>query len=210
MKERPILFSTEMVEAILGGRKTMTRRVVSFTKCKPFINHSAWPYVKKLEDNTWMWSDAPDFHYPKGYMKDGVKCPYGQVGDRLWVRETLLRGEKQYAGIIVYKAGNTPITDRYGSYVRWPVDRNYIPSIHMPRSLSRITLEITDIRVERLQDISLGDLSKEGVTLKQFGFDNMYSEFEHLWDSINAKRGYSWESNPWVWVISFRLTGESK
>jgi hypothetical protein len=222
MKERPILFSTEMVKAILDGRKTMTRRVVSFKNSKPFDNSGSWPYVKKLDDGTYMWSDAPDFSYPKDYLKDGVKCPYGQVGDRLWVRETWTVGGYTHKkdAEIVYKASEgekhdlsiVPWNDwlesntKYGG--RCGVIDKWRSSMFMPRWASRITLEITNIRVERLQDITDQDAIKEGIDFSctrpnsQCGCNR--KSFSRLWDSINAKRGYSWGSNPWVWVIEFK------
>lgn len=126
-------------------------------------------------------------------------CPFGQPGDRLWVRETF--AHEPGVGT-VYRA------DR-GPRPKWT------PSIHMPRSLSRITLEITDIRVERVQDITGDGARAEGVTWAdpvQIGghpFETTMkldarNEFRHLWNDIYAKRGLSWDANPWVWAITFR------
>ena len=144
-------------------------------------------------------------------------CPYGVPGDRLWVRETWTTesprwdGEKPEAFMdsvlthndaLLYKA-----TDK-------DADRIWRPSIFMPRWASRITLEITDVRVERLQDISEADAEAEGATPQVVLPGDAVSYvagFYWLWDSINAKRGYGWDRNPLVWVITFRrLKGESK
>jgi len=173
MKERPILFSTEMVKAILDGRKTMTRRVVKD---------------------------------PYKYITIPRPSPYGRVGDRLWVRETFVIDAD---GMPDYRA------DCDSGVIAWR------PSIFMPRKLSRITLEITSVRVERLQEITEEDAIKEGAgpghILCSPTIFNPETEtpkdyrtgFSYLWDAINRKT-YPWESNPWVWVISFRLTGEGK
>ena len=171
VKERPILFSGEMVRAILDGRKTQTRRVV-----KP---------------------QPP----PLGGF---VKNPYGQPGDRLWVRETWALDDKYY-----YRADGA-VGDRCG---KWK------PSIHMPRAASRITLEITGVRVERLQEITISDIYAEGAITDEWlewrddvsgvgmpagsRIENERDVWEKLWDSINGKT-YPWKSNPWVWVIEFK------
>ncbi|HDY87099.1 MAG TPA: hypothetical protein ENH82_03165 [bacterium] len=177
MKERPILFSGKMVRAILEGRKTQTRRVLKHT-----TEHKG-PY-----------SDTYIQHHIKseGWAKI---CPYGKVGDQLWVRETFrvcdVAGEAFSPRDILptnahvhYRTGPQP-----GGAGSWK------PSIHMPRWASRINLEVTDIRVERVQDISIDDCVKEGV---------MSISFEGLWDSLNEKRGFGWGVNPWVWVLGFR------
>lgn len=181
MKERPILFSGEMVRAILEGRKTQTRRVV---KMPPFDS-----------------SDETLGSYLIAHM-DG--CPYGQVGDRLWVRETW--AYCPYRNCFFYRADNFP-EDKF----KWK------PSIHMIRAASRITLEITGIRVERLQDISEEDAIAEGIQKNPVQFDtrlnypagssaagwhNPKNSFRSLWRSINGKD--SWELNPCVWVIEFK------
>ncbi len=192
MKEHPIIFSTEMVKAILDGRKTQTRRVI---KSQP-PRH--WDAVKPIG---WTWCfyklDDPDFH---GY----VKRPYGQVGDWLWVRETHTYicnpDSESDDGVVLYKASANEV--QRGIY-KWR------PSIFMPRWASRITLEIVNIRIERLQEISEEDAKAEGIAVGRTGrylpgnCDYATWAFHILWDSINAKRGYGWDSNPWVWVIEF-------
>ena len=175
MNEKPILFSTPMVRAILDGRKTMTRRVV---KCDSIVDNK--PY----------WNI--------GGFREG-NFPY-QVGIWLWVRETW-QGTKD---CISYKASDPQQVVEF-NYEPWR------PSIFMPRWASRITLEITNVRVERLQDISAPDCVNEGINTQGPYDVAIYDEFSshsiaqfaYLWDSINSKK-YPWESNPWVFVISFK------
>lgn len=197
VKERPILFSGEMVRAILDGRKTQTRRVV---------NRKHLPFVESLLGGLLdgKWNQRP--------------MPYGRPGDRLWVREahTISNG-----GDAIYRVDYPANAEARGlenippeSEVRWR------PSIHMPRWASRITLEITDVRVERVRSISRDDAMAEGVERvpapimaaawrdyrggpADWVTDPVRS-FSGLWDSINAGRGYGWDTNPWVWVIEFR------
>ncbi len=197
MKDRPIIFNTEMVQAILDDRKSQTRRVIKPQLLNPTWTGTRW--VESGNDNT--------IHFE-------IKCPYGKIGDRLWVRETWAVMEP---AIIRYKAGGK---DYFFNAI--PLSLEYVftkhgsswrPSIFMPRIASRITLEITDIRVERVQDITRSDIRAEGLVcpeeLKSDDVSPNYKEwylkaFKDLWDSINAKRGYSWKSNPWVWVIQFK------
>lgn len=191
MKERPILFSAPMVRALLGGTKTQTRRAVN-------------------PQQAGNWS-------PKDSV---IPSPYGRPGDRLWVRESfrndpasIFNGYGYNGANLVYRADAPTPTDRPGSPWR--------PSIYMPRWASRITLEITRVRGERLQAISNADARAEGIPQTygdlcpelQFlcpGPDHEYANrtsaenFAILWDSINGKRGFGWASNPWVWVIEFR------
>lgn len=182
MKERPILFSGETVRAILEGRKTQTRRACKFRLGQDEV-------MTELRD---------------GSLKRTEECsPYGKPGDRLWVRETWAKQEFHTQPLkIRYRADHD---DEAGLPWSWK------PSIHMPRWASRINLEITGIRVERVQDISEEDAEAEGVHGCDWGHGMDYGgkpcyckPFEALWDSINAKRGYSWDSNPWVWVVEFK------
>ena len=185
--ERPIIFSAEMVRAILDGRKTQTRRVV-----KPQPEH--FHYTK-------------DAQYPCKPDGEQVSCPYGQVGDRLWVRETFCLGDGMNpsgdATKPTYKADWPDV-----EHSRWK------PSIHMPRWASRITLEITEVRVERLQEIREKSAVREGIKPPEHAFrmisggdievnESPQELFAELWDFLNAKRGYGWDTNPWVWVVSF-------
>jgi hypothetical protein len=191
IKERPILFSGPMVLAILEGRKCQTRRVVKH------VTHPDCPYL----DLAGM----------------AVACPYGQPGDRLWVREAFAGGG--HGQRVVYRADEPS----YPAY-RWR------PSIHMPRCASRITLEITGVRVERLNDISEADaisegikaLSKDGGRTIKYGIPDRDGlpgndddgwhwrnwmpdatlAYRQLWNQINGHD--SWDANPWVWVLEFR------
>lgn len=195
MKERPILFSAPMVRAILDGKKTQTRRVV---KPQP----EACSYV-------------PGTHALNGQIIEGnpavlEQCPYGQPGDRLWVREAFFdHGHFP-------EDPNTPIGERVEYRAsEWdrvdPADGGpWKPSIHMPRWASRITLELTDVRVQMLQEISWEDAIAEGIRDPRRAATRIDPEcgcvlkFADLWDSINAKRGFGWVVNPWVWALTFK------
>ena len=191
MRERPIIMGADSVRAILDGRKTQTRRVI---KPQPkFIGAPNVPF--KTDDAN-----------PKGI----INCPYGKVGDRLWVRETVFfetfhqqsdeelerDGFNPNIGVWVYRADNHDYPT---------ITANWTSPMFMPREASRITLQITDIRVERVQDITEEDAIAEGV--ESF---NTVASYSYLWDSLNAKRGYPWENNPWVWVISFKQIRNQK
>jgi hypothetical protein len=193
IKEKPILFSTPTVKAILEGRKTMTRRVV---EPQPVLDG----------DGFWQWKDCQ-------WHDGGIGCPQSGIddyspyrpGDILWVRETW--GEKD--DYYYYRADedfDTPI-------LRWK------PSIFMPREAARLFLEVKAVRIERLQDITEEDSKAEGVERKLIqykgafvGFTTYKQSFSMLWDRLNAKSKHvdaekkpvcSWESNPWVWVCKF-------
>ena len=192
MKERPILFSSEMVQAILESRKSQTRRVI-----KPQPPEGVWFYRTIQNHIEWISIDIMT-----GSINDETdiyKCPYGQPGDKLWVREMWHKhsdDDEFCAGKIHYRA--TEIC----------VGTKWHPSIFMPRWASRITLEITNIRVERVQDISEADAIAEGTAPSIVGADLDYlryrAGYQTVWDSINAKRGYGWDVNPWVWVVEFK------
>ena len=175
MKERPILFSSEMVRAILDGRKTQTRRII---KPQP-------DYVDNI-------------HKTPNTGGKVIKCPFGQPGERLWVRETWADNIRGCPNGITYRADHCdPKGDGPANPIKWRA------SIFMPRWASRITLEITNIRVQRLHDILSADAEAEGVLWKE-KYMNPVHAFVVLWDSINAKRGFEWDENPWVWVIEFK------
>ena len=226
MKERPILFSAPMVRAILDGTKTQTRRVVKPQPPAVFCegdvaaitNGTHWTISKLPDRKVW----HPDPH-------PGILCPYGQPGDRLWVRETFadLHGTgiehrpdpagplKRYAFAADHPPGSHGDEARKEFGVKWK------PSIHMPRAASRITLEITGVRVERLQDISEADAIAEGIKRvggptsctpwKNCGLNpgdphvmncaSPINSYATLWESINGPDG--WAANPWVWVIEW-------
>ena len=190
MSERPILFSGPMVRAILEGRKTQTRRVA-------YIPPNAIIPETQIDDlSTWLyWMEEDD--EAALYILWAARCPYGKAGDHLWVRETwCYRNGHMIASkeCIQYKAeGFDPIYDS-----RWH------PSIHMPRWASRLTLRITDVRVQRLQEITEDDAKAEGFreidTMGCQGYARDF--FQETWDKINGKRA-PWARNPWVWALTF-------
>jgi len=194
-KERPILFSAPMVRAILEGRKTMTRRVIPEALIDKYYDYDDWC-------NSVMPSDVScTREYEKQFF--GNRCKYGKAGDRLWVRETWARYNiEAHRHDIAYKA--TVPSD-------WPKEGRWRPSIHMPRWASRINLEITGVRVERLNDISPFDCHQEGAASGEVRWNGntpvpvgsgVKDNFRNLWESINGEG--SWQANPFVWVIEFK------
>ena len=192
MKERPILFSGPMVRAILDGRKTMTRRVMKLRAGE--IAHEGGDGRLHAVSNT-TWGDC---------IERVIQCPYGVPGDLLWVRETWATTEQ--AGVhpsdaeMLYRATD-PDWETWDGW-RWS------PSIFMPRLASRLTLRITSVRVERVQDITEEGARAEGfkdVVGKYARGDEARIWFAELWDIINAERGYGWDANPWVWVVGFEV-----
>ena len=213
-KGRPILFSAPMVQAILDGRKAMTRRVVKPQPPNDYL-------LEKLlihKDNLWAKFSDPKREIADGDKKHWVKSKYGQVGDHLWVRESYrhiahgrqfgCRVQYDYKSINAYEIVYDPCPDKAD---KWrPLEWKNKPSIFMPRWASRITLEITNVRVERLQEITEEDADKEGVSLLYDDPNRVdrrspkYKDgFHTLWNHINGKK-YPWSSNPWVWVIEFK------
>lgn len=229
MKERPILFSGEMVNAILDGRKTQTRRIV-----KPQPNANSQLTVRPggtLQPPMWGQTLA-------GYIvgQNGIKelhetapfkpwmSPYGKPGDRLWVRETWqVRDDKSYytkADTKCHRTEHPQCAEIWNKTQPPEAFPQWISPIFMPRWASRITLEITGVRVERLQEITEADAIAEGIT-EALSEDTLsggavnpelpehFTPYRHkfgfkfLWDQINGKRA-SWESNPWVWVVDFK------
>jgi len=223
MKERPILFSGPMVRAILEGQKTVTRRAV-----KPQFMSAPVDVV----------DGVPSWDRPANYAGEvtmntqrGKPCPYGKPGDRLWVRETWLEDPEddgtwaytQYMG-----CKGSPLSDIPKRFQKpdhcifrasWKgPDMLWRPSIHMPRWASRILLEISDVRVERLQDINEDQVLDEGIGDHRFDCDRpvepdgypacscgsigYIDAFADLWNTING-RG-AWDANPWVWVVEFK------
>jgi len=156
MKERPILFSAPMVRAILAGTKTQTRRVVKPQPLKPDPSH---PSYFPFQPDDWVWSanswSSTISNSPEGPAGWSRHCPYGQPGDRLWVRETFYHDPED--SLTLYRADGGFDGDQWDAGYKWH------PSIHMPRLISRITLKITDVRVQRLQAISEADALAEGV-----------------------------------------------
>jgi len=196
MKERPILMNAEMVGAVLGGRKTQTRRVIN-----PQPDHVVRnAYHTKGLDVPRLGKDIP--------------CPFGKVGDQLYVRETFsTEGRTMEQARAEHEDLMSPSPIYYRADEEYPKSLAWKPSIHMPRWASRINLEITDIRVERVQDITKEDALAEGVYPNEQApstFDKVYSGdmpthlFGGLWDSIYAAKGLGWDKNPWVWVVEFK------
>jgi len=217
-RERPILFSSPMVRAILSGAKVQTRRIV---KPQPVRDHEylgGWAIKTKRSDTSV--ASINQGIYPEA-------CPYGKVGDRLWVRETckrgklphILTGEPTKNEIAVYAADDEPCTEELGfDLVPWwkgPV----CASIHLPRWASRITLEITAVRIEQLNCITDSDARAEGIHCFKLPNGNVYGydpkgtpgkmvmdsatdAYAALWEKINGAG--SWKINPFVWVVSFK------
>lgn len=224
-----MLFSSPMVLAELEGRKTKTRRTKGlepinddpgdwqFEWAEPMRN--IWTFTQKSSLNEQSLRD-------KSFTQFQTKCPYGRPGDILWVRETFRKyckvdenGYTRYDQEIIEFAADKPpminecdgdgfkMFNKDGSekFIPWK------PSIHMPKVAARIWLQVTDVRVERLQDISTSDIEKEGIGLDQLkGCDpcvpasvHFHQEWKNLWTKINGPE--SWEANPFVWVISFRV-----
>ena len=197
-RERPILFKDDMIRAILEGRKTQTRRIAKNVVFDSKFR-SKWKAVHK---HTEVAIDTPPAML-------GDVCPYGQLSDRLWVREAhaFVPMPAYRCSTGIYQKIN-PSDDYEACVYRENFDRArsfpWRPSIHMPRWASRITLEITDVRVERLQDISIDDAKAEGSpTHGHSGAEiSPRKGFRHLWGRINGHE--SWDANPWVWVIEFK------
>jgi len=187
---KPIIFNTDMVKAILEGRKTQTRRVIM---PQPHIERGVMRWQKSHKGGMHGIDLNMDDHADIAVMF----CPYGQVGDKLWCRETFAEPFGKGMGVIYradYEDGNL---------------HTWRPSIHMPRWASRITLEITEIRVEMLQEITINDCKNEGIKdhVKWIGkecYSDAVIQFQELWDSINGKK-HPWLSNPWVWAVSFKM-----
>lgn len=224
MKERPILFSGPMVRAMLEGRKTQTRRVV---KCSHLDYGGAggkdstewndpafWGY--ECENGEWVMLEATE----KGDHQ--LPCPYGVPGDRIWVRESFATVNPR-AGC---ELNRRPEFDGVRYMATWDKAHHggWKPSIHMPRWASRITLEVTGVRVERLQEISEEDAIAEGIERSEFGGWKHYphegdycacgdwkmpqNSFMSLWQSLDNYGPDSWAANPWVWVIEFKRLEE--
>lgn len=214
MKERPIIFIAPMVRALLDGRKTMTRRIV---KPQPVLerdllepdNPNAFLFAVKTDVGTTQMLGRKNF--------TERFCPH-QPSDRMWVKETF------------NTCGGKPF---YRASGEMHADWKWKPSIFMPRWASRITLELTSVRVERVQDITETDAKSEGLVSWKSGYprstgcppagyitlwstaelkgwtpagrESPVQAYRSLWDSLNAKRGFRWETNPWVWAISFKV-----
>lgn len=206
VKERPILMSAEMVRAILDGRKGQTRRVV-----KPQPPKETQLFVAVRD-----WFEAADIDQELGFdfptSQHQYHCPYGVPGGRLWVRETWCEfverhRTKRNIREFAYRANCHEDGERCRQdYIDAGYPYQWKPSIHMPRIASRLLLELTNVRVERLQDISDEDAAAEGVDAMPSAPAALThrTSFAKLWDTLNKSPDYSWESNPWVWVLDFK------
>ena len=210
MKERPILFRGREVRLILDGRKTMTRRVVRLRAGE--IAHEGGDGSLHAVENT-TWGDC---------IERVVHCPYGVPGDLLWVRETCWHrevhhadclDEYEYCATCEHPNGSTNPADYNTNDGYW----RKLPSIFMPRWASRLTLRITSVRVERVREITEEDARAEGCccsdcwpTMPNPPPDHCgcRSKFANIWDSINAVRGFGWDTNPWVWVVGFERVSQ--
>ncbi|EMM1154111.1 hypothetical protein RVV73_002774 [Citrobacter freundii] len=232
MTERGMIFNGDMVRALLDGRKTQTRRIMAIQPEHSELGLRRVIDSKNGRDNGkyfWSQSDARGLK-----MRSKVfGCPYGEVGDRIWVRETWWQAGQSYARYpdddeygwygsrrVLFAADGNPPNEPNDHYPNGlgggkfsAAKPNHLwrkrPSIHMPRWASRILLEITDVRVERLQAITLGDICKEiGCGLYDFRPATYgFQVWEELWESIYGEG--SWQANPWVWVIEFkRIEGD--
>ncbi|KVO95518.1 hypothetical protein WL21_32680 [Burkholderia ubonensis] len=224
MTERPILFSGPMVRAILDGRKTQTRRVaISKRSCIDFIGGGPKDGPDWNDPACWGFEDANTGVWWALRGDDQCRqlpCPHGEPGDRLWVRETTYDVERNgYVGPVFVESDEGAHAAAWGwgesddpDYIE-PYELRKRPAIHMPRSMARITLEITGVRAERLQSISEPDARAEGVTIEDHHMRGYCAgaywppsirAFHDLWDRLNAARGQGWDMNPWVWVVDFR------
>lgn len=233
MIERPIIFSSDSVRAILAGRKTQTRRLHGLEDVNAYLgmlegSSTLGPlgyrgllvsdYYLKASLKRAFKLNPGVFHWFLGISPNGeeinpipVKCPYGQPGDRLWVREAV----RCLPAGISYVADGVRADDDVATRDWW-AEQFYrakfgVRAIFVPRTISRITLEVVNIRVERLREIAPADAWAEGIeppyykTPGTIGGDwTVITCFEEVWDKLNAKRGYPWKSNPWVWVIEFK------
>lgn len=221
MKERPILFSGPMVRATLDDRKTQTRRVVTNfpeTVSNGYSFDQSTGHIHCHNDYLPPDCQVVPPHYDAFDPREAnFRCPYGEPGDRLWVRETWMHfgncstGHEPVRAQVRYAAdestrlcGEWPDHEAAPHRKWWNTGRApWTPGIHMPRWASRITLTVTSVRVERLQAITEEDARAEGCTSR--------IDFRHLWDSINGKRpGCAWADNPWVRVVGFERVKEGR
>lgn len=210
MADRPILFSAPMVRAILAGAKTQTRRLVKPQPTHPHFG-GRLPFMLVPDD------EGEDLYLHSSCLGAAIRCPYGRPGTKLWVREAWrtspMFNDKPPRDLpdfapLHYGADNA----LRGAWAGYGLahDGKYRPPMFMPRWASRITLEVTGVRVERLQDISEADAVAEGVLSLPMETRRATprADFMALWDSINGAG--SWGANPWVWVLEFRRAKDDR
>lgn len=213
MRERPISFSGPMVRALMAGVKTQTRRelkkLARFGAVTEFQASDTKGYQWQFRDKRQLWNDLTRERLLEA-------CPYGAVGDRLWVREATLKVEDAgWEGPVYVEsdAGRNALEWGYGEsddpdFIE-PYELKTRPAMFMPRKYSRLTLELTEVRVERLQAISEADCIAEGApgghgAIPGYGYSATPCEhYRHIWTAINGSG--SWDANPWVWALSFRV-----
>jgi hypothetical protein len=215
VKERPIIFGADSVKSIFAGHKTQTRRVMKpqaeFRSVDFGIGPDRWQKV-------WMFDPGPkvDFRLSIGDPRVLNYCPYGEVGGHLWVREAwgdvtgaFQSHECEDPQVWAYRADEA--VHNSNAFLEHMSDSGIVCNrwrspIFMPRWMSRLTLEITNVRVERLKEITEGDVEAEGVRPSNpaCGVTCARDLFKQVWDWLNAKRGFGWDKNPWVWVIEFK------
>ena len=221
MKERGMIFNEYQVRALLDGNMTQTRRIMKVQPSEGFApmnmaletDYEAHWYTPGIVDKDGYLQQAKHDVFGVASDEEGYTCPFGAVGDRIWVRETFAAGLSTKS-TLAYRATHKreDLEDGFYDTIKWT------PSIHMPRWASRITLEITGVRVERLQNISERDAEAEGIDMEALfaaqdcydciadhnmtGRPTVTGAFKYLWESIYGEE--SWKANPWVWVISFK------
>lgn len=209
MADRPILFSGPMVRALLDGRKTQTRRVI---KDQPptSVDHA---YIRPRDPVTGAWLGACWLSGPigRGVNFGNIAIRYAP-GDRLWVRENgwerpertpkMMRDGADTWEPFYYDADDLACFE-HEQFKAWGFKRR--PSIHMPRWASRLTLVVTDVRVQRLRDITLDDAIAEGIAGELDNGRTRVSQYRNLWNSLNASRGFGWRDNPWVVALTFTV-----
>lgn len=233
MKDRPIIFRGDGVLAILADNKTQTRRIIKFPSCPKWmqaIEHQAMKVAYPMLMGGWVFwdSDVGQEFSDKVYQNapDGIRCPYGEPGDRHWCKETwapMCRAAAPFC----YCDKEEAVANHYTEYKAdtgnllpgdWPAENRedegcpkWRSPIFMPRWASRITLEIVSIRVERVQDITFEDCVAEGIAAYTAARGVLSADppdkrwkFIELWNSINEKRGFGWETNCWVWILEFK------
>jgi hypothetical protein len=241
MSEKPILFSTDMTRAILDGRKTQTRRVIrprySNTVLKMFTNKYGTRLVE-IEKET------PPTHNPDGTTTRKIRAARDMlskyaVGDTLWVREAWCEAPYECRHVSIHGGHMTLPVFAYRADSEVDYTGIWRPSIHMPRAAARLFLRVTDVRAERLRDISNADCMREGLDADLLAQNCEYileadlcmltslsdptrtedcgncantkrNQFKRLWDSLNAKRGFGWDTNPWVWVVGFEVMKDER